>query len=341
MAVVYTGGKYCGSIFQFASNGATQLAAPFSSCNTKSGAVASFHNAIFQFIVILFTTALPVTRLSLSTCQSTTNQFHPLIAHSTLKVQSISTLPVVSTSFKCAVHCTVKSSTTVKSSDIVTAPLNVELPATVTFHVTVSFPLIAKLPLTVAQFNEVFPVVVKLFNVVFQLEVILPAVTSPVKEEVHVTDNCPRVALSEVSVVTLQFVALKLVIVASVEVNVDISHVLAVNVHATDTAELAATFHVNVEVSFTINVSVVTELAVAVPNELVVDVKLHITAVSIFHVVAFNVVALTVVQVNVQSEVILPVNSTSQLTVCNVTLDKSKFIPSIASCNAFISREIL
>lgn len=30
MAVVYTGGRYCGSIFPLASNGATPLACPFS-----------------------------------------------------------------------------------------------------------------------------------------------------------------------------------------------------------------------------------------------------------------------------------------------------------------------
>jgi hypothetical protein len=57
--------------------------------------------------------------------------------------------------------------------------------------------------------------------------------------------------------------------------------------------------------------------------------------VSIVAVVEVNVVisplvadklsALTVVQVNVQSDVILPTNSTSPLTVCRVTLDKSKF----------------
>ena len=101
MAVVYTGGKYCESTFPLASNGATQLAAPFSSCNTKSGAVALFHNAIFQLTVRLVVTVLVVTTLSDSTCQVTETQFQASIAQSTLRVQATSTLPVVSKAFKC------------------------------------------------------------------------------------------------------------------------------------------------------------------------------------------------------------------------------------------------
>ena len=170
---------------------------------------------------------------------------------------------------------------------------------------------------------------------------ISPAVIAPVKEEVPVTDNCAKVASSEVRVVISQAVALKLVIVASVEVNVAMSQEVAVKFQATDKSELAVTSQVNVEVSFTVNVSVVTEVAVAVPNELVVEVKSPTIAVVILPVVAFTVLAVTVVQVKVPSAVIFPVNSTLPLTVCKVTLDKSNSIFSIAFSNADISREIL
>jgi hypothetical protein len=100
MAVVYTGGKYCGSTFQFASNGATPLGCHFSSCNTKSGAVASFHNAILPLTVKLSVTVLVVTTLPLSIWFSTTKLLQPAILQSTLRFHAIEAEPVVSRVFK-------------------------------------------------------------------------------------------------------------------------------------------------------------------------------------------------------------------------------------------------
>lgn len=83
-----------------ASNGATPLAAPFSDCNTKSGAVALFPNATFPLTVKLFVVVLVVTILSLSTCQETVIPLPAFIAQVVLRVQSISTLQSVSTSLR-------------------------------------------------------------------------------------------------------------------------------------------------------------------------------------------------------------------------------------------------
>lgn len=224
--------------------------------------------------------------------------------------------------------------------------MNVEVQATVAFQVTVSFQLTAKLPFTVAPFNEVFQVVVKLFSVVFQLTHKLDALTSPaviahVKEDCPFTANHSVVMLSEVRAVMLQFVASKLVIVASVEVNVAIFQEVAVKSQATDKSDCAVTSQVNVEVSFTVKVSVVNEVAVAVHKSEAVAVKLSIVAESASIAVALTLVALTVVQVNSHSAVILPVKVIFQFTVSNVTLDKSNCMFSIAFSNAVISRETL
>ena len=231
--------------------------------------------------------------------------------------------------------------------------MNVEVQATVAFQVTVSFQLTAKLPLTVAQFSEVFQVVVKLFNVVFQLThrfvaLMSPAVIAPVKEDCPFTANHSKVALSEVREVISQAVALKLVIVASVEVNVAMSQEVAVKFQVTVKSAQVVTSQVNVEVQVTSKFQPtdafqeVSKVAVltSVAETFVVFTSVALT-VSILPVVALTVVAVTVVQVNVQSAVILPVKVTSPLIVCRLTLDKSSSILSIALSSADISREIL
>jgi hypothetical protein len=126
MAVVYTGGKYCESTFPLASNGATQLGCHFSDCNTKSGAVALFHNAIVQLTTKLsVTTLVEVKPLPASTAQVT------------LRVPSISTLPLVSTSLRCVLQLTYKSSVivasplTFKSLETVTSLEKIPSPVTV------------------------------------------------------------------------------------------------------------------------------------------------------------------------------------------------------------------
>lgn len=210
-------------------------------------------------------------------------------------------------------------------------------------------------PLTVKVFKVVFQVTHKLslteaaVNVALPVEVIFTTVTSPVKFEVPVTANCHNVAPSEVNVVISPEVADNQVIVASVEVSVSMLPVVAVKpavvvsqvtdkFQATDKSEPALTFQVNVDVPVTVkfppaetlpevsNVAVLTSVAITL---------------SMLPVVALTVVAEIVVPVNVPSAVMFPVNSTLPLIVCNVTLDKSKFIDSIRVSNADSSKEIL
>lgn len=160
---------------------------------------------------------------------------------------------------------------------------------------------------------------------------------SKVSEAIHpttvnqsVTEAVVIVALSEVKEVIVQEVAANHTVVMS---------------HATDKSDSAVTFQLNVVVELTFKVPVETELAEAahnealsVVNELVV-VELDVTFV-IFQVVAVIESAVIAVHVNVQSAVILPVNSILPFTVCKVTLDKSKFIFSMTFSSAMLSREI-
>lgn len=174
-----------------------------------------------------------------------------------------------------------------------------------------------------------------MFNVVFQEAVTFTAVTSQAKSDVQVTVSCPIVAASEVRVVMSPAVASKLVIVASVEVNVSIVQVAADNVPLIVTSPAK-------DVSLlTVKSSVVNESAVAVHSEEVVEVRLSIVASSAFTASAFTVVAFTTVHVNSHSAFMLPVNVTSPLIVSNVTLDKSNSILSIKVSRASVSRDIL
>lgn len=194
-------------------------------------------------------------------------------------------------------------------------------------------------PLTVKVFKVVFQVTHKLslteaaVNAALPVEVIFATVTSPVKFEVPVTANCHNVAPSEVNVVISPEVADNQVIVASVEVSVSMLPVVAVKpavvvsqvtdkFQATDKSEPALTFQVNVDVQSTVKfppteaLPVVSNVAVltSVAETLVVLTSVALT------VSMLPVVAVTVVPVKVPSAVIFPVNSTSPLTVCNVTL---------------------
>lgn len=167
----------------------------------------------------------------------------------------------------------------------------------------------------VAVSNVTSQLVLKLFNVVFQVEVIFVAVKFVIVASAAVkllTFQLVIVASAEVKVATFQFVAVKFVTVALVEVNVVMSPEVAVN-----------------------------EVTVALVNCESLAIRLSTLAVSRLLVVAFNVVALITFQVNSHSEVTLQVNVTAQSTVDNVTSDKSKCILSIAFSNAVESKEIL
>jgi hypothetical protein len=173
---------------------------------------------------------------------------------------------------------------------------------------------------------------------------------SKVSEVNHpITDNpSPTVAAQETSNVAESI---------SVEVKEVILQELA-DIEAVDVSQVTnksapvVTFQFNVEVQLIFKVSAETEVAVAAPNDALsvvnepVVVELEVTFV-IFQVVAVIVSAVTEVQVisvqvNVQSAVMLPVNSTLPLIVCKVTLDKSNSgYPSIIVFKAVSSKETL
>lgn len=184
-----------------------------------------------------------------------------------------------------------------------------------------------------------------------------PAVISPVKLEAPVTDNCPKVALSEVRVVISQLVASKLVIVASVEFKVVIVQVVAVNQsvvvsqvtdksQATDKSEPVVTVQLRVEVQATVKFHP-TDAFQEVSNVAVLTSEASILVAFkavIFPVVASIVSAVTVVHMNVPFAVMLPVKVTSPSTVhkVNSTLDKSKLSRhSIMLCKTSVSSDTL
>jgi hypothetical protein len=178
--------------------------------------------------------------------------------------------------------------------------------------------------LTVTLASVVLPEVDKLFSKVLPEADIFPAVISQVKVEVQVTSNCHNVAPSEVRDVMSQAVALKLVIVASVEVNVAMSQVVAVNQfvvvsQVTVKSAQAVISQVNVEVQSTVKFhSTVAFQAVNVAALAVAASKVVIVAAS-----AVILPAVTS-HSNPHSAVTLPVKVTSQFTVCNVTLSNDK-----------------
>jgi hypothetical protein len=108
------------------------------------------------------------------------------------------------------------------------------------------------------------------------------------------------------------------------------------NVLSSVVAPTTSKFHPTVASQEVCNVTVVTALV-----STVVAVTSPAVKVVMLPVVALTVSAVIVCQVNVPSAEILPVKVTSPLIVSNVTLDKSKFIPSITFSNAVGSREIL
>ena len=156
IAVVNTGGKYCASIFPFTFNGATQLATPFSDCNTKSGASPHWERYIQSVALISSAITSQVLTVSLSTCPVTVIQFPIVAAPEVLRVQVMSTLPTVSNHFKWVVPFTVKSSVTVASPETVkslatdTSSEKIASPVTVWFQVTVEFQATDKFPHTEA-----------------------------------------------------------------------------------------------------------------------------------------------------------------------------------------------
>lgn len=189
-------------------------------------------------------------------------------------------------------------------------------------------------PLTVAQFSNELPVTFRLVRLAFPVECISPAFIAPVKVEVPVTDNCHNVALSEDNAVTVQFVAVKFVIVASVDVNVAIFPVDADNV------PLTVTLPGNVVSVVTVKLSVVNESAVAAHKSDVVAVRVVIVPASAVNASAFSVSALTTAHSN-SLALIFPENVTSHSTSVIDTCPKSKCIFSIRVSRASSSRYTL
>jgi hypothetical protein len=197
-------------------------------------------------------------------------------------------------------------------------------------------------------------------------------VTNPVKDEVHpivasqvTAKSHPTVASQEVSKVSEAIhpvtvnpsptVAAPDTSNVAESISVEVKEVIFQELAVIEAAEASqvtnksapvVTFQVRVEVQLTDRAPAETELEVTVPNEASLEVivsetiELEVMLV-MFQVEAFIVSNVAETQVNVQSAVIFPINSTSPLIVCKVTLDKSKFISSITLSNAVLSREIL
>jgi len=176
--------------------------------------------------------------------------------------------------------------------------VKVELPSTVAFQVTAKFH-----PIQTAQ--EV----------------------SKVSEAIHpVTVNpSPTVAAPDTSNVAASI---------SVAFKVVMFQVVAFKSQATDKSEAAVTSQLNVEALVTSrelrvasqtvsNVDVSISVASRATVVISVEVRLEIVPEVAAKFPASTVSAVTVVQVNVQSAVMFPVNVTSPLIVCRVTLDKS------------------